>query len=184
MVLASPRGSDVSWLHGTMAKVTDPQSVCVLAQYYPTKTFVFVLFFSLSLSGYSFCVLCVKKKMFSASRVLATRLAVRTAAITTTALRHPPTTIRTFAAATTFLDAADVTERIMGVVKNFDQVDPNKVHAKVKFTEDLGLDSLDVVEVVMAIEDEFAIEIPDAEADKISSIEDAVEYITSHPMAK
>ena len=55
---------------------------------------------------------------------------------------------------------------------------------KVKFTDDLGLDSLDVVEVVMAIEDEFAIEIPDAEADKISSIADAVEYITSHPMAK
>lgn len=53
-----------------------------------------------------------------------------------------------------------------------------------KFTEDLGLDSLDIVEVVMAIEDEFAIEIPDQEADKIVSIKDAVEYISSHPMAK
>jgi NADH dehydrogenase (ubiquinone) 1 alpha/beta subcomplex 1 len=40
------------------------------------------------------------------------------------------------------------------------------------------------VEVVMAIEDEFAIEIPDAEADKILSIEDATEYISGHPMAK
>ena len=55
---------------------------------------------------------------------------------------------------------------------------------KVKFGDDLGLDSLDVVEVVMAIEDEFAIEIPDQEADKIASIADAVEYISSHPMAK
>ena len=48
----------------------------------------------------------------------------------------------------------------------------------------MGLDSLDAVEVVMAIEDEFAIEIPDAEADKIASIDDAVEYISAHPMAK
>ena len=49
---------------------------------------------------------------------------------------------------------------------------------------DLGLDSLDAVEVVMAIEDEFAIEIPDAEADKIASVSDAIEYISAHPMAK
>jgi NADH dehydrogenase (ubiquinone) 1 alpha/beta subcomplex 1 len=70
------------------------------------------------------------------------------------------------------------------VVKNFDQVDPSKVSPETKFSEDLGLDSLDVVEVVMAIEDEFAIEIPDQEADKITSIADAIEYIASHPMAK
>jgi NADH dehydrogenase (ubiquinone) 1 alpha/beta subcomplex 1 len=76
-----------------------------------------------------------------------------------------------------------VTERILTVVKNFDQVDPAKVTAETKFA-DLGLDSLDTVEVVMAIEDEFAIEIPDQEADKISSIPDAIDYIVSHPMAK
>lgn len=70
------------------------------------------------------------------------------------------------------------------MVKNFDKVDPGKVHPESKFAEDLGLDSLDSVEVVMAIEDEFAIEIPDAEADKITSIAEAVEYIQSHPMAK
>jgi NADH dehydrogenase (ubiquinone) 1 alpha/beta subcomplex 1 len=52
------------------------------------------------------------------------------------------------------------------------------------FSKDLGLDSLDIVEVVMAIEDEFAIEIPDQEADKIVSIKDAIDYISSHPMAK
>ena len=121
--------------------------------------------------------------MFSAGRVLASRVAVRAVNQSAfTALRQPQT-IRTFAAQT-FLDAGEVTERIVSVVKNFDQVDANKVTEKVKFTDDLGLDSLDVVEVVMAIEDEFAIEIPDAEADKIASIEDAVEYITSHPMAK
>lgn len=83
-----------------------------------------------------------------------------------------------------FLDAAEVADRILTVVKNFDQVDPGKVTAATKFADDLGLDSLDVVEVVMAIEDEFAIEIPDQEADKMTSIADAVEYISTHPAAK
>jgi NADH dehydrogenase (ubiquinone) 1 alpha/beta subcomplex 1 len=46
------------------------------------------------------------------------------------------------------------------------------------------LDSLDAVEVVMAIEEEFGIEIPDSEADKIFSVEDAVKYVSGHPMAK
>jgi NADH dehydrogenase (ubiquinone) 1 alpha/beta subcomplex 1, acyl-carrier protein len=129
--------------------------------------------------------------MFSVGRVLASRVAVRAVNNTNLALSalrqpQPPAffVVRNFAAASTFLDPAEVTARIIEVVKNFDQVDSNKVTEKVKFTEDLGLDSLDVVEVVMAIEDEFAIEIPDAEADKIVSIQDAVEYITSHPMAK
>ena len=83
-----------------------------------------------------------------------------------------------------FLDAGEVTERIVQVVKNFDKVDEDKVTPESRFAQDLGLDSLDAVEVVMAIEDEFAVEIPDAEADKIASIGDAVEYITAHPMAK
>jgi NADH dehydrogenase (ubiquinone) 1 alpha/beta subcomplex 1 len=52
------------------------------------------------------------------------------------------------------------------------------------FQKDLGLDSLDTVEVVMAFEEEFAIEIPDADADKISSVADAVAFVSSHPMAK
>ena len=49
---------------------------------------------------------------------------------------------------------------------------------------DLGLDSLDTVEVVMAFEDEFAIEIPDADAEKIHSCEDAIKYVLGHPHAK
>lgn len=64
------------------------------------------------------------------------------------------------------------------------QVDPTKVTDSATFKEDLSLDSLDAVEVVMAIEDEFTIEIPDTEADKILSIGDAVSYIISHPAAK
>lgn len=119
--------------------------------------------------------------MFSAAaRITATRVATRVA---TPALRQQPFLIRNFAGST-FIDPSEVTDRIVTVVKNFDKVDPANVNPDSKFEDDLGLDSLDSVEVVMAIEDEFAIEIPDAEADKIASISDAVEYIAGHPMAK
>jgi len=93
---------------------------------------------------------------------------------------------RTFAtdADEPFLEPSMVTDRIIEVVKNFEKVDAGKVASGSRFKEDLDLDSLDAVEVVMAIEEEFCIEIPDAEADKIMSIADAVSYISSHPMAK
>lgn len=58
------------------------------------------------------------------------------------------------------------------------QVDP-----AVHFQKDLGLDSLDNVEIVMALEEEFKLEIPDKEADKIDSCLLAIEYIYNHPMA-
>jgi len=125
--------------------------------------------------------------MFSAAaRTAASRFAVRASTVAQrnafASLRYTQP-VRTFATST-FLNPAEVTDRIVTVVKNFDKVDPDKVAPTSKFAEDLGLDSLDAVEVVMAIEDEFAIEIPDAEADKITSIADAVEYISGHPMAK
>jgi NADH dehydrogenase (ubiquinone) 1 alpha/beta subcomplex 1 len=55
---------------------------------------------------------------------------------------------------------------------------PNQVSLNANFTNDLGLDSLDAVEVVMAIEEEFSVEIPDKEADEIKSAAQAVEYIS------
>ncbi|RRT46289.1 hypothetical protein B296_00008071 [Ensete ventricosum] len=93
-----------------------------------------------------------------------------------------------------FLDKSDVADRIITVVKYFPKVDPSKV-LKVLFVcievtpnshfhKDLGLDSLDTVEVVMALEEEFGFEIPDNEADKIDSINVAVDFIASHPQAK
>eukprot|EP00752_Nemacystus_decipiens_P010292 g9170.t1 len=88
------------------------------------------------------------------------------------------------AAGESFLDKGDVTARILAVVKAFEKVDPTKVSETALFKDDLKLDSLDAVEVVMAIEDEFTIEIPDSEADKIVGIADAVAYIISHPAAK
>ena len=88
------------------------------------------------------------------------------------------------AGAGSFLDKADVTDRVLGCLKNFQKVDPTKVTETSHFLNDLGLDSLDTVEVVMAFEDEFVIEIPDADAEKIHSCEDAIAYIASHPHAK
>jgi NADH dehydrogenase (ubiquinone) 1 alpha/beta subcomplex 1 len=77
-----------------------------------------------------------------------------------------------------------VEERVITVVSNFEKVEASKVTASAKFKEDLDLDSLDAVEVVMAVEEEFGIEIPDSEADKIWSVAEAVAYVSGHPMAK
>jgi len=82
------------------------------------------------------------------------------------------------------LTKAEVEGRIVDLLKNFDKVsDASKINGTSHFSNDLGLDSLDTVEVVMAIEEEFSIEIPDKEADSIHSIEQAVEYILSQPDA-
>jgi len=59
-------------------------------------------------------------------------------------------------------------------------VEESKVLEESKFVEDLGADSLDVVELVMALEEKFDIEIPDEEAEKIITVKNAVEYIESH----
>ncbi|KAJ8497670.1 hypothetical protein OPV22_008222 [Ensete ventricosum] len=83
-----------------------------------------------------------------------------------------------------FLDKSEVADRIITVVKNFQKIDPSKVTSNAHFQKDLGLDSLDTVEVVMALEEEFGFEIPDSEADKIDSIKVAVDFIASHPQAK
>ena len=77
-----------------------------------------------------------------------------------------------------------MTERVLGCVKSFEKVDPTKVTPKAHFLNDLGLDSLDTVEVVMAFEDEFVIEIQDVDAEKIHTCEDAIKYIMMHPAAK
>ncbi|XP_077241570.1 mitochondrial acyl carrier protein 1 [Tasmannia lanceolata] len=81
------------------------------------------------------------------------------------------------------LDKEEVIERVLSVVKSFPKVDPSKVSPDVHFQKDLGLDSLDNVEIVMALEEEFKLEIPDKEADKIDSCGLAIEYISHHPMA-
>ncbi|CAI9102105.1 OLC1v1000314C1 [Oldenlandia corymbosa var. corymbosa] len=81
------------------------------------------------------------------------------------------------------LEKEEVIARVLDVVKSFPKVDPSKVTPDAHFQKDLGLDSLDTVEIVMALEEEFKLEIPDKEADKIDSCPLAIEYVSNHPMA-
>ncbi|KZO96057.1 acyl carrier protein [Calocera viscosa TUFC12733] len=81
------------------------------------------------------------------------------------------------------LSKDDITGRVMEVLKSFEKVDGGKLSTTSSFTDDLGLDSLDAVEVVMAIEEEFSLEIPDAEADAITTVQEAIDYIAKTPEA-
>jgi acyl carrier protein len=59
-------------------------------------------------------------------------------------------------------------------------VDEGEVTANASFQDDLGADSLDIVELVMAFEEAFEIEIPDEDAEKIKTVKDAIDYVTAH----
>lgn len=77
-----------------------------------------------------------------------------------------------------------IAERVVELLEGFDKVqDKSKIAPEANFTKDLGLDSLDVVEVVMAIEEEFSISIGDQEADEIKSVQQAIDFIAAQPDA-
>jgi acyl carrier protein len=71
----------------------------------------------------------------------------------------------------------DVAERVKKIIVDHLGVEEAKVSENASFIDDLGADSLDTVELVMAFEEEFGIEIPDEAAEKILSVKDAVDYI-------
>ncbi|HEV2283327.1 MAG TPA: acyl carrier protein [bacterium] len=71
-------------------------------------------------------------------------------------------------------------DRVKAIVVEQLGVDAAQVTPQSKFVEDLGADSLDVVELVMALEEEFDLEIPDEDAEKIATVGEAVKYIESH----
>ena len=71
-------------------------------------------------------------------------------------------------------------ERVKNVIVDQLSVDADEVTLEASFVDDLGADTLDVVELIMGLETEFDIEIPDEDAEKISTVGDAVEYIKSH----
>lgn len=79
---------------------------------------------------------------------------------------------------------SDVFERVKKIVVQRFQVDPAIVTPDAVFTEDLGADSLDTVELVMALEEEFHIDIQDEEAEKITAVKDAVSFIEKALAAK
>ncbi len=72
---------------------------------------------------------------------------------------------------------SDITERVKKIVVEHLGVDDNKVTESASFIDDLGADSLDTVELVMAFEEEFSVEIPDDAAEKIQTVGDAIDFI-------
>ena len=75
---------------------------------------------------------------------------------------------------------SNISERVKKIVVEHLGVDEAKVTEEASFVDDLGADSLDTVELVMAFEEEFGCEIPDDAAEKILTVKDAIEYIKSH----
>ncbi|MCS6987635.1 MAG: acyl carrier protein [Sphingomonadaceae bacterium] len=75
---------------------------------------------------------------------------------------------------------SDIAERVKKIVVEHLGVEPEKVTEDSSFIEDLGADSLDTVELVMAFEDEFGVEIPDDAAEKILTVRDAIAFVQQH----
>ena len=74
----------------------------------------------------------------------------------------------------------DIFEKVKKVVVDQLGVEPDEVNIDSTFIDDLGADSLDIVELIMAFEEEFGIEIPDEAAEKIKTVQDVVTYIDQH----
>ena len=75
---------------------------------------------------------------------------------------------------------SDVADRVKKIVLEHLGVEVSKVVESASFIDDLGADSLDTVELVMAFEEEFGCEIPDEDAEKILTIKDAIDFINTH----
>jgi len=73
-----------------------------------------------------------------------------------------------------------IQDKVKSIIVEQLGVDEEEVTLDASFTDDLGADSLDIVELVMAFEEEFSIEIPDEEAENISRVREAVDYIEKH----
>ncbi len=79
---------------------------------------------------------------------------------------------------------ASVEERVKQIIVEQLGVDEGEVTTSASFVDDLGADSLDTVELVMAFEEAFDLEIPDEQAEKIRTVKDAVDYINAHAKGK
>ena len=72
----------------------------------------------------------------------------------------------------------EIAEKVRSIIAEQLGVSLEEVQPKASFIEDLGADSLDIVELIMALEEEYDMEIPDEDAEKIQSVEDVISYIT------
>mmetsp|Transcript_147270 Transcript_147270/g.257296 ORF Transcript_147270/g.257296 Transcript_147270/m.257296 type:complete len:131 (-) Transcript_147270:59-451(-) len=81
-----------------------------------------------------------------------------------------------------FVPVEEVQERVLKTIQEFDKI-TKTVKPEYDFANDLGLDSLDVVEVVMALEWQFQVEMHVSEAEQIHSVQDAIDFFSKHPMA-
>ena len=77
-------------------------------------------------------------------------------------------------------DTKTIEQRVKEIIVNQLNVNEEQITPTASFLDDLGADSLDTVELVMAFEEAFEIEIPDEDAEKIRTVKDATDYITSH----
>jgi acyl carrier protein len=73
-----------------------------------------------------------------------------------------------------------VEEKVRKIVAEKLSVEPEEVVPEASFVDDLGADSLDLVELIMAMEEAFDIEVPDDEAEKLQTVQDAVNYVKAH----
>ena len=74
----------------------------------------------------------------------------------------------------------ELQQQVRGLISKSLKIPEETIKVESQFVEDLGADSLDIVELVMALEDEFQIEIPDKDAESIKTVQDAVKYIQTH----
>ena len=77
-------------------------------------------------------------------------------------------------------DISNIEARVRKIIIEQLGVKEEQVTNEASFVEDLGADSLDTVELVMALEEEFELEIPDEDAEKITTVQQAIDYLTSH----
>ncbi|MGB9755470.1 MAG: acyl carrier protein [Desulfurella sp.] len=75
---------------------------------------------------------------------------------------------------------SSIADQVKDIIKEQLGVEEEEIKPEAKFIEDLGADSLDTVELVMAMEEKFGIEIPDSDAEKILTVQDAISYVESH----
>ncbi|XP_025420961.1 acyl carrier protein, mitochondrial isoform X3 [Sipha flava] len=111
---------------------------------------------------------CTGNRLLSETKFI-NNLNLQKCIVPTTLVRHysvkPPLTID------------QIKKRVLLVLQLYDKVNPDKLTLESHFINDLGLDSLDHVEVIMAIEDEFGFEIPDEDAEKLHKPKDIVQYV-------